>query len=85
MSPRSLRDLLGFTRAQWARLVGSGESTVYRWESGASSPTGASAEVMVGIRRALERDEHSARAALSLALETGGLASLVESALRGHS
>lgn len=54
---RALRERLGLTPAQFARLLGVHPSTVSRWESGRRYPTGGAIPAM----RRLQRRQEGAR------------------------
>jgi DNA-binding XRE family transcriptional regulator len=52
MNVKALRQKLGFSKSEWARIFNVTERTVYRWDSGAD-PTGTAYAVLAGIKLAL--------------------------------
>ena len=60
-----MRDRLGLSRAEFARLLGVDARTVYRWEAGESSPTGPAEAVLLGIDQALKAPSDGLTSALS--------------------
>jgi transcriptional regulator with XRE-family HTH domain len=78
---RRLRDRLGLSQTQFARLVGVDVRSVLRWESGEGPrPKGSAAAVLSGIREKLEGDPRRAKKVIELlagAAAVGGLAYLL--------
>jgi len=75
-----MRDRLGLSRAEFAKLLGVDARTVYRWESGESSPTGPAEAVLLGIDQALKAPPDgltSALSALGAMAAIGGLGFMI--------
>jgi transcriptional regulator with XRE-family HTH domain len=74
---QALRDRLGMTVADFARLLGVDARTVRRWESGDARPTGSAEAVMSGIAESLDKDPDFAGELVKVlvaAAAVGGLA-----------
>jgi len=75
-----MRDRLGLSRAEFARLLGVDTRTVYRWEAGESTPTGPAEAVLLGIDQALKAPPDglaSALSALGAMAAIGGLGFMI--------
>ena len=56
MSAHELRTTLGLSPREFARALNVNERTVQRWDDEEVEPSGAAAEILTGIRMALEDD-----------------------------
>ncbi len=75
-----VRDRLGLSRAEFAKLLGVDTRTVYRWEAGQSAPTGSAEAVLLGIEQALKAPPDgltSALSALGAMAAIGGLGFMI--------
>ena len=76
----NLRNLLGITRSEFASLLGVYSSTIARWESGYTEPTGAGEAVLNGLREKLKKDPETSNQVLSFVADAavvGGLSYLI--------
>lgn len=55
----ALRQQLGFTQAQMARLVGASALSIYKWESGQVTPRAAQLEKILAVRKIGKREAHA--------------------------
>ncbi|WP_137921342.1 helix-turn-helix domain-containing protein [Hydrogenophaga sp. 2FB] len=55
----ALRQQLGFTQAQMARLVGASALSIYKWESGQVTPRAAQLEKLLAVRKIGKREAHA--------------------------
>lgn len=83
MAPvQALRERLGLSQVEFARLIGATERSVRGWEAGERAPQGSSLAVLAGIQSALDdartRDLGDRMVdALQRAATGGGLAHLI--------
>lgn len=73
MKPAALRELLGLSRADWARALSVNAITVKRWEDEDADPGGLASEVMRGITAALEDGAEPSRVGRLVSLGIGSL------------
>ncbi len=52
----ALRQRLGFTRAQMAKLIGASALSIYKWESGQVTPRAAQLEKILAVRKIGKRE-----------------------------
>ncbi len=52
----ALRQRLGFTQAQMAKLVGASSLSIYKWESGQVTPRAAQLEKLLAVRKIGKRE-----------------------------
>lgn len=52
----ALRQQLGFTQAQMAKLVGASSLSIYKWESGQVTPRAAQLEKLLAVRKIGKRE-----------------------------
>ncbi|MDO9436004.1 MAG: helix-turn-helix transcriptional regulator [Hydrogenophaga sp.] len=52
----ALRQQLGFTQAQMAKLVGASALSIYKWESGQVTPRAAQLEKILAVRKIGKRE-----------------------------
>lgn len=74
-TPAELRELLGLSRADWARALNVQEKTVERWEDSRTSPGGLAEEIMRGLLTAL--DEGVDPRKIGSLVNLGGIRSLI--------
>ncbi|MFC2079493.1 helix-turn-helix domain-containing protein, partial [Candidatus Bipolaricaulota bacterium] len=61
----NIKTRLGISRSEFARLLGVDSRTVYRWETGESSPKGSAEAVLLGIEEALKSQPDGLKDALA--------------------
>lgn len=74
-TPAELRELLGLSRADWARALNVQEVTVKRWEDSDTSPGGLAEEIMCGLSTAI--DEGMDPRKVGSLVNLGGIRSLI--------
>ena len=78
---KALRERLGLSRSDFAKLLGVDTRSVHRWEDPEGPrPKGSAAQILTGIREQLDREPHKAPAVLKIlasAAAVGGLAYLL--------
>lgn len=74
-TPAELRELLGLSRADWARALNVQEITVKRWEDAGTSPGGLADEIMCGLTAAI--DEGMDPRKIGSLVNLGGIRSLI--------
>lgn len=84
---RSFRDEFNVTRTRFGRLLSVDERTIARWEAGDSTPQGASAALLDGLREVLlEEDDAGKRERIKVyvleASDVGGIAYLLAKLLK---
>lgn len=75
-----LRERLGVDRPTFARIVGVDTRTVFRWEAGEVTPSGAAEAILTGLREKLNANPETADQVIKFvvgAAAIGGLAYLV--------
>lgn len=76
----ALRDRLGVDRPTFARIVGVDTRTVFRWEAGDVTPSGAAEAVITGLREKIAEGHEIAEQVVKFVVKTsdvGGLAYLL--------
>lgn len=74
----NIREVLGFSKSEWARILGVTDRTVYRWDDG-KDPSGMPFAVLSAIRLAVkERGAEHVRGKLLMGLGPLILAALTE-------
>jgi len=80
----AIRAALDLTIKDFAKLVGTDQRSVTRWEHDRAHPSGSSLEALKGLAKAISTDSEYARTRVQDVLLTGGLALLVERGLMGE-
>lgn len=80
---KGIREELALTQEEFAKVLGTHPSTVYRWESGVSEPDKSHLNYLYAMKELLERNKKEAlKKALSKALIFGGTLAAIYALLR---
>lgn len=73
MTPKQIRTALELNRSEFARALGVGERTVFRWENNEAEPSGLASQVFSAIENAIRAGANAKEIGNKLRLGLGSL------------